>query len=168
MIEARGRGGQRIIYSKQKNVIVVFTGSGFEPGDIGEILAPALRSDQPLPENPEGYKLLKSKIEAAAKVPEPNPVPKLQDMAQKISGKTYQFEPNPLGLISFSLSLGNVAEAKLTLIEDDNYEENPIGLDDVYRFSNNSRFGLQEALKGAWISDHEFRLIYNEFADNHL
>jgi len=168
LIEARGRGGQRIIFSKQKNVVVVFTGSGFEPGDVGAILAAALCSDQSLPENPEAYKLLTSKIEAAAKAPEPKSVPRLPDIAQKISGKTYQFEPNALGLISFSLLFGNGAEAKLTLIEDDNYEENLIGLDDVYRFSNNSGFGLPEALKGLWISDHEFELIYNEFADNHL
>jgi len=168
LIEARGRGGQRIIFSRQKNVVVVFTGSGFEPGDIGTFLTPALRSDQSLPANPEGYQLLKSKIEAAAKSPEPKPVPRLPAVAQEISGKTYQFEPNVLGLISFSLSFGKDTEARLILTEDDNYEESPIGLDGVYRFSNHSRFNLPEALKGAWISDDEFELIYNEFANNHL
>jgi len=168
LIEARGRGGQRIIFSKEKNIVIVFTGSGFEPGQIGAILVPALRSDQPLPENPSGYKLLKSQIEAAAKAPRPKPVPKLPAIADEISGKTFVFEPNPLGIQSFVLSFGKGAEARLILTEDDQYEENSIGLDGVYRFSNNSRFGTPEALKGSWISDNEFFLIYNEFADNHL
>ena len=168
LIEARGRGGQRIIFSKEKKIVIVFTGSGFEPGQIGAILAPALRSDQPLPENPSGYKFLRSQIEAAAKASQPNPVPKLPAVADEISGKTFVFEPNPLGLISFALSFSKGAEAKLILTEEDHYEENLIGLDGVYRFSNNSRFGTPEALKGSWISDNEFFLIYNEFADNHL
>jgi len=168
LIEARGRGGQRIIFSKQKKVVFIFTGNGFEPGEIGTVLAPALRSDQPLPENPDGYKLLQSKIDAAAKAPEPKPVPKLPDMAKKISDKTFLFESNPLGLISFSFSFGNSDEANLILTEDDNYEENLIGLDNVYRFSNNGAFGTPEALRGSWISDREFEVIYNEFANNHL
>jgi len=168
LIEARGRGGQRIIFSKEKNIVIVFTGSGFEPGQIGAIIVPALRTDQPLPENPSGYKLLKSQIEAAAKAPESKPVPKLPAVADEISGKTFVFEPNPLGIKSFTLSFGKGAEAKLILIEEDQSEENPIGLDGVYRFSNNSRFGTPEALKGSWISDKEFLLIYNEFANNHL
>jgi len=168
LIEARGRGGQRIIFSKKTNIVVVFTGSGFEPGQIGAILAPAIRSNQPLPENPSGYELLKSQIEAAARAPRPKPVPKLPAVADEISGKTFVFEPNPLGLKSFALSFDKGAEAKLALTEEDHFEENLIGLDGVYRFSNNSRFGTPEALKGSWISDNEFFLIYNEFANNHL
>lgn len=168
LIEARGRGGQRIILSKEKNIVIVFTGSGFDPGQIGAILVPALRSDQPLPENPSGYKLLKSQIEAAAKAPRPKPVPKLPAVAHEISGKTFVFEPNPLGIQSFALSFDKGAVAKLILTEEDQYEENLIGLDGVYRFSNNSRFGTPEALKGSWISENEFLLIYNEFANNHL
>ncbi len=166
--EARGRGGQRIIFSNQKNVVVVFTGNGFEPGGIGKVLAPSLISDEPLPENPGRFKLLKNKIEAVVKTPVPKPVSDLPTIAQEIAGITCFFGQNPLGLISFSLSFENDAEAKLILTEDDHYEENLVGLDGVYRFSNNSALGTPEALKGSWISDHEFELIYNEFANNHL
>ncbi|HEX9970824.1 MAG TPA: serine hydrolase, partial [bacterium] len=57
LIEGRGRGGQRLVFSWQRDIILVFTGSGFDPGEIGAILLPALRSNKPLPENPEGIKL---------------------------------------------------------------------------------------------------------------
>lgn len=56
LVEARGRGGQRIIFSSQRNIKLVLTGSGFDPGDIGAILLPAIRSDKSLPENPSALK----------------------------------------------------------------------------------------------------------------
>src|SRR5436305_14193741 len=37
--EASGRGGQRISVVPDKNLIVVLTGGGFQPGDIGQLLA---------------------------------------------------------------------------------------------------------------------------------
>ncbi|MCU0644987.1 MAG: beta-lactamase family protein [bacterium] len=168
LIEGRGRGGQRLIFSRQSDIILVFTGSGFDPGEIGAILLPALRANKPLPENPEGFKLLQSKIEAAAKAPALTPVPKLPAIAKEISGKTYLFEPNSTGWISFSLVFKDGSEALLKLTEEDHSEENQIGLDGRYRISNNSRHGLPEALKGSWRSDYEFELLYNEFANNHF
>ena len=168
LYEARGRGGQRICVLPEKNFVVVFTGSGFEPGDIGGFIMASEQSGQSIPENPEGYKLLQKKIKEAAKAPTPKPVPEMPPAARKISGRTYLLEPNDLGLISFSLSFEKRDEASLRLIEDDHEETNPIGLDGLYRFSPNSRFGLPEALRGHWESDQEFYLEYHEFANNHL
>jgi len=168
LIEGRGRGGQRLIFSKQRNIVLVFTGSGFEPGDIGAILLPALHYSKSLPENPEGFKLLNIKLEAATKAPAPKPVLELPKIAHEISGKTYMFEPNSKNWISFSLVFKDNSEALFRLTEENSYEENRIGLDDVYRLSNNSFSGLPEALKGSWFSDREFELLYNEFANNHF
>jgi CubicO group peptidase (beta-lactamase class C family) len=168
LVEGRGRGGQRLIYSKKRNIVLVFTGSGFDPGEIGELLLPAIRSDQPLPENFSAYKLLQEKTDSAASIPDPTPINTLPPIAQKISYKTYEFEPNSKGWISFSLEFGNRNEAIFKLTEDNHYEENRIGLDNLYRISSNSAFGLPEALKGQWISDNEFEILYNEFANNHL
>ena len=168
LYEARGRGGQRICVLPEKNIVAVFTGSGFEPGDIGGFIVASGRSDKPIPENSEGYKLLQRKIKEAAKAPAAKPVPEMPPTAREISGRIYIAEPNDLGLITFSLSFEKRDEASLRLIEDDHEETNPIGLDGVFRFSNNSRFGLPEALRGYWESDQEFYLEYNEFANNHL
>jgi hypothetical protein len=168
LIEARGRGGQRIIVSAQRNIVLVFTGSGFEPGDIGAILLTAIRSDKPLPENPGAYKLLQEKIMLSAKTPDPKPAPNFPAIVPEISGKNYEFEPNSQGWISFSLIFNDRNEALFKLTENNHYEENRIGLDDCYRISNNGPFGLPEALKGSWLSNREFELLYNEFANNHF
>lgn len=166
--EGRGRGGQRISVWPQKNLVAVFTGSGFEPGDIGAFLIQSMLSTKPLPENPEGYRHLREKIESAAKVPVPKLVPALPPIAHEISGKQFIFEPNAFGLNSFYLIFKNKTEALLRLSESDGDTENPIGLDDIYRISNQSRFGLPEAMKGSWTTDHDFDIIDNEVANNHL
>ena len=95
-------------------------------------------------------------------------VPEMPPTAREISGKTYVAEPNDLGLISLSLLFENGKKASLRLYARDFEEENPIGLDGVYRLSNNSRFGLPEALRGHWESAREFYIECNEFANNHL
>jgi len=168
LVEGRGRGGQRLIFSRQRHIVLVFTGSGFNPGDIGAVLLPAIRSDKPLPENPGARELLRQKIAEAMAGPEPKPMPNLPSIASEISGKTFEFEPNPKGWISFSLSFDGSPEASFALVEKNNKEVNRIGLDGRYRVSNNRPYGLPEALKGSWISDREFALLYNEFANNHL
>lgn len=168
LYEARGRGGQRICIFPEKNFVIVFTGNGFEPGDVGEFILASVQSDESLPEKSEGYTLLQQKTKEAVEAPSPNPVSDLPPTASKISGMTYIFEPNDLGFISFSLSFEKKTEASLSLIEDDHTEINLIGLNGVYRFSNNSRFGLPEALRGYWESEKEFYIEYNEFANNHL
>jgi len=42
----------------------------------------------------------------------------------------------------------------------------PVGLDGVYRFSNNSRYGLPLAARGAWRSNDEFEFVLNEPAND--
>ena len=101
LYEARGRGGQRICIFPEKNSVIVFTGSGFEPGDVGEFIIASIQSDESLPENPDGYALLQKRIKEAGESPVPKPVPDLPPAAGKISGRTYIFESNDLGLISF-------------------------------------------------------------------
>ena len=66
--EALGRAGQRITVHPSLDAVVVFTGGGFEPGDVGAFLRAALRSDRPLPEDPAGYAMLQAKIAATARV----------------------------------------------------------------------------------------------------
>ncbi len=47
-----GRGGQHISVVTGVYLVVILTGRGFEPGDIGEILGCAQRSDQPRRKTP--------------------------------------------------------------------------------------------------------------------
>jgi CubicO group peptidase (beta-lactamase class C family) len=42
----------------------------------------------------------------------------------------------------------------------------PVGLDGIYRFSNNSRFDWPLAAKGSWTSEREFDMVLNEPAND--
>ena len=68
--EALGRGGQRITVTPAENRIVVFTGGGFEPGDVGKFIGESIKSNQPLPENPAGLARLAAAVSAAARSPD--------------------------------------------------------------------------------------------------
>jgi|GEM_PF-378802 len=169
LYEARGRGGQRIAIWPQEDLVAILTGSGFEPGEIGARLLPVIGPLEPLPEDADGYRALMELIVDTGQPPEPEPVPPLPPIAREISGVRFDFESNPLDLAAFSLTFDGSSEALLYLLETDGEEEeNPIGLDGVYRLSDNSRFGLPEALRGEWTGPSEFHLRYNEFANNHI
>lgn len=164
--EAVGRGGQRICIWPEKRFVIVFTGGGFEPGDVGRFIGSAYKSDTPLPENPEGIRLLREKVKVTAKAPNPKPISSLSEIAENISEKTYVFDANSRGLRSISLSFPEQDEVIVKIhFRDGRHETRPIGLDDVYRVSPEGRFGLPVALKGVWKSENEFVFYYNEVAN---
>jgi CubicO group peptidase (beta-lactamase class C family) len=165
LYEARGRGGQRIIIWPEKDIIVVTTGGGFEPGELAPFILEALQSDDALPENPEAYQQLQEKIEAAAKAPdqEPEPVQPLPEIAKEIEGKTYILDPNPVDIQSLSLTFDEErGEALLTLsFPEEQDREYLLGLDNVSRIFSGS-FGLAAAAKGSWESDNVFVIHLDE------
>jgi len=48
---------------------VVFTGGGFEPGDIGSFIGRAIKSDRPLPEDTAGAARLAAAVHDASRPP---------------------------------------------------------------------------------------------------
>src|SRR2546426_10240366 len=62
MFEAVGRGGQRINIWPAKNLVRVFTGGEFEPGDLAKFILKALKSDEPLRTNAEASQELRKQI----------------------------------------------------------------------------------------------------------
>lgn len=167
--EARGRGGQRIVVIPEENIVFVCTASQFEPRDILGMVMRAVRSQSSLPENPEAYKRLCAKVQAAAGPPDAQPVPALPPAADEISGRTYIFDQNPYGFESFSLSFKNKSEAVLRLKKAGRESTDLIGLDGVYRISDSGStrfFELPAARKGSWTKSRLFDFLVNEFADN--
>jgi CubicO group peptidase (beta-lactamase class C family) len=160
--EALGRGGQRISVVSAKNIVVVFTGGEFEPGDIGKFIGESIKSDRPLPENQAGQTRLVEAISAAARTPAVPATP----MSKVISGKKYVVEANPLGLKSFSLTFSGRTEAVAHLESaDGRVEQRPLGLDGIPRLSPGGRFGLPVALKGWWETSSTFVFDYDEVAN---
>jgi len=154
-----------------KNIIVVFTGGGFDPGEVGKFLIAAVKSDQPLPENRAAVARLDAAVKRAAIAAPANSVQPLPPLAARISGKTFEFDQNPLGLKELSLTFKPGAEASLQLSLADNRFTNklvsvrPIGLDGVPRLSSDGRFGLPVGLKGFWKDNETFVFDYDEIAN---
>jgi hypothetical protein len=164
--EALGRGGQRISVVPARNLVVVFTGGEFEPGDIGTFIGRAIKSTHPLPEDGAGETRLAAAIQRATRPPAAQVVPPLPPLSRTISGRRYRLEPNPLDLKSFTLTFPPTAEAQLEFeLSDQRDGPRPVGLDGVPRVSSNGRFGLPVAVSCAWEADSTFVLDYNEIGN---
>ncbi len=163
IFEGLGRGGQRISVVPGTQLVVVITGGGFEPGDIGDFISRSIRSSAPLPEDPAGTARLAAAIAEAQQPPAPRPVPAPPPLAAAISGRRYALDLNSIGVASFSLAFSGGAEATLALaFNDGRVERRPVGFDGVPRVSPDGRFGLPVAVSGAWESDSTFVLTYDE------
>ena len=171
LFEAVGRGGQRISVVPSKNIVVVMTGGGFEPGDIGKFLLAAVKSDQPLPANSAAVARLNEAVKRATSPPAAKPVAALPATAMKISGMTFQFDQNLLGLKEISLSFKPGAEATMKSSYTTRRFTNQlvsvraVGLDNVPRLSPHGRFNLPIGLKGFWKDSETFVLDYDEIAN---
>ena len=158
VFEAVGRGGQRIIVWPAKDLVLVFTGGGFEPGDLAKFILKALKSDEPLPPNPEALTRLRERVAAAARPPPPRGIAESHAIAARISGKTFKLSANTLGLSTLTLEFNNSAEAQAEFLLDGNRVRCPLGLDGVERFSTNALINLPVAGKGEWLGDGTFLL----------
>jgi len=166
VFEGLGRGGQRISVAPAKNLVVVMTGGGFEPGEIGNFVAKALKSDRPLAANPAGEQRLQKAISAAGRPPAPRAMRPEPAISTAVSGRMYGTDANPIGLLSFSIKFsgGNDAVVRLDFAGG-RVEQRPAGLDGVPRVSPDGRFGLPVALMGEWEDERTFVLDYDEIAN---
>jgi CubicO group peptidase (beta-lactamase class C family) len=164
---ARGYGGQRIFVQPEHELVVVFTsGLGWHkmvtwPDEfVASYILPAVKSTEPLPQNPTGVAQLTSLIKAVGQQPAPIPVLFLPETAQKVSGKTFILEDNLYGFQSFALDF-QAPEAQLTLFIEDKPLALAVGLDNVFRITPVEQAGVlygSLALKGAWRDEETFVL----------
>lgn len=175
---AIGHGGQYIKVSPDRNLVIVVTGGGGITGVVDEVLSsyifPAVKSDEPLPANPSSVASLEHLIQSLSTPPpaEPKDVPPLPEIAHIISGKTYQLEDNPFGLLSITLTFNEPDEALLSITSSgvltmgDTEYEWLIGMDNVERFSPGT-FDIPVAGKGSWETDCYFSAQIDETGSYH-
>jgi hypothetical protein len=160
---ATGRNGQRILVVPPLDTVIVTTGGGFSWSQIERYIVEAIVDpERPLPANPSGVERLEGVVAGLVGPPDPEPVPPLPEIAGEISGKTYVFPDNPIGLRSIRLDSGTgLAESHLTL--DLANEASPrvgeVGLDGIYRLSQSGR---PTAARGWWKEDQIFLIDYSE------
>jgi hypothetical protein len=159
MFEAVGRGGQRINVWPAKDLVVVFTGGEFEPGDLAPFILKALKSEPP--PNPEVSARLQKRIADAAKPPAPRPVTGLPPFATRISGRKFNLSTNTSGIRALTLDFKNATEANAEILSNQEPMNFPLGLDGVERFSTNPLVNLPQAAKGQWLRDDTFLLELN-------
>ncbi len=166
IFEGLGRGGQRISVVPAFNLVVVFTGGTFEPGDIGTFIGRAIESSEALPEDSAGAARLAAAMAEATRPPAPQPVPRPPATAAQVSGRRFSLQANSLGLASFSLAFPGGPEAVLRLrLANGRDEQRPVGLDGVPRVSPGGRFALPLAVSGEWENDTTFALLYDEIGN---
>jgi len=176
---ATGAGGQEIWVLPDQDMVVVMTGAsgGGGSGAWGDQLMrshiiPLAESPAPLPPNPDGVAALESKIQAASapiKI-QPEPVPPMPEIAQRVAGIVYVLDDNPSGFLSITLSFPANDEAllKVTTLGSSTFNADPqfewlMGLDNVDRIAP-GRFDLLTSAKGAWESDKVFVAQIEEIA----
>jgi len=175
---AIGYGGQYIIVYPTENLVVVFTSASTPTATsqqevfLQNSILPAIKADEPLPENPEGMAALGAGVERLAQ-PVAEAVPTLPETAARISGQEYHFAANEFGWESLALTFTEETNIAQLVVN----EESPliIGLDNVDRvnhvayaeaifaigFDNilrvNPITGAEPMLvKGSWQKDNRF------------
>jgi len=164
---AIGRGGQRIQVWPDIDAILVMTGGGVDIDDIEPMITPAFVSpDKPLPANPSGRAKLEEALAAVAAPPAPKPVAPLPPLARQVSGRTYVFDPNPLGIEACSLEFDGPAEAVFRITHNGGTVEPwPVGLDGVYRMSVGP-YGQPQGMRGGWADGRTFVMEYDNISNN--
>lgn len=156
---ALGRAGQHIFVYPAENLVVVFTAGLPSTNDadliplqelLDQYILPAVKSDRPLPANPNGEARLTAGIQALARPQRTTPQP-LPAIAAKISGKTYTFEDNPFGWMTLVFSFEDGAdEVKITL---NGVLSFTAGLDNVYRTFGGQDNTFPQEFRGYWDQD---------------
>ncbi len=90
--------------------------------------------DKPLPDNPEGVAELNTLLAKFAQGTGSEPGASLPELAREVSGKSYDCEPNSVGVARLRIVFDETAEAKLHISYEDGADIIwPIGLDGRYR-----------------------------------
>jgi CubicO group peptidase (beta-lactamase class C family) len=169
VFEAEGRGGQRAAVVPDKDLVVVFTGGGVNTDELAPFLFRAIQSDTKLRANTTGAARLREALARAGQPPPSRVADPLPELAARISGRTYAFEPNRLNLQRLSLAFRGRSEGRAILRIDNRDWDVLVGLDDRYRFTVMGPERSRVATGGRWLSPQEFLLDLNTVAGiNHF
>ena len=157
---AVGRGGQYIKVVPAFNAVVVATGAGWNYDVIDPyLLASVADLKNPLPPNPEGMAKLEAALKTIQEEPAAQAVPSLPDLARKISGKTFLFDPNPAHLKTMVLNFNDSAEASFVATFDNGQPSlsEVIGMDGILHMFKGEH-GLPAGDRGHWADASTFIL----------
>jgi CubicO group peptidase (beta-lactamase class C family) len=157
-IQAMGRGGQRMFIFKEKNIVIVTTGGGFDAGDMDDLVMKSIAAyNKNETHAAELRGLLKTIQSPGAKVTTEN------GFSPAMLNKTFQFEKNEFEFRAIRFEKRK-KEYYITLVFDDgSKDEHPMGMGNQYKISNEHEFGLPVAVKYSWL-DNKLIVDYNELS----
>ena len=158
--EGIGRGGQRLSIWPAKNLIVVFTGGGFEPGDVGSYLVAALKADTALPPDTGGLQRLRAEVALAAQAPAAIPPVVPPIAARRASGHAFNFSENAFQLRTLTFFFDD-GQARVKMEFADRTLHLPIGLDGRYRVATDSIDGIPPGARAVFRGDDEMIIDFN-------
>ncbi|WP_245286928.1 serine hydrolase [Bradyrhizobium sp. Tv2a-2] len=152
---------QLIMMFPDADIVAVVTARNFCGfSKVAVMISGAVESETALPANPEGAAQLAKAIADVA-TEQPSKVGATPPLAAEISGKTYRFPDNSLGVRSLTLSLLDIEPHYRIYARDPTGStigiDGPIGLDGLYRKSTRSSLGVR-AVKGWWADDQTFAI----------
>jgi hypothetical protein len=156
---------QLIVVLPEIDTVVVATGRKFYPfTPLIDLVVDAARSSTPLAADAVGSTRLAERI-AEASVEQRSAVAAASKMAPAISGKTYRFAGNALGLRSLKVDLTSSNpryDATFAMGGPSGVQrrfEGPIGLDGLFRVRDPQPFEPLLAAKGTWTSDDTLQIV---------
>ena len=131
---AAGRGGQSVRVFPATNTIIVTTAHGIDYSQVDAVVSPALvDSDKPLPANPAGAAQLDAVVarlqqETGAAAARLSPA-----TASRVSGKTFVFAPNDVGIEQVKVDFSDPDVAVMDLVLGGQSMTWPMGMDGRFR-----------------------------------
>jgi hypothetical protein len=173
LYEGRGRADQRLVVYPEEELVVIMTGTGFDPGELGGFIIRSLVSKAALPQKESSaQKLNKARLAIQQAAEKTNEV-LIPPIAQSVDGQVFTFENNSFGLKAFSLSAADPAQAFLKFdldisrSEEYGWREVPLGMQGQYRISGATRFRTPLAAHASWLGANHIYIDYNDFSSNH-
>jgi len=155
-IQALGRGGQRLFILREKNIVIVVTGGGFDAGNIDNLVLESIKSyDKNEDHSSELKDAVKSIQTSDTKSVGEN------NFSSGILNKIFQLERNDLELNTIRFEHRSKDYFVILDFADGFKEEHPIGIGNQYKISNEHVFGLPIALKSFW-DKGKLIVYYNE------
>ena len=157
-IQALGRGGQRLFILREKKMVIVATGGGFDAGDIDDY---SLESIKTFKKNKNYNDQLQDLVKAVGSQDITSPAIIKDTFSLNELNKSFQFNKNDVKLKAIRFEQRNEDDYIILEFTDDAKEEHPIGMNNQYKISNEPTFGLPMAVKGRWMNDTTLEIDYN-------
>ncbi|OQP52484.1 hypothetical protein A4R26_28715 [Niastella populi] len=161
-IQAMGRGGQRLFVLKDKNVVIVTTGGGFDAGEMDNLVMNAIAAYKP---EENHYTELLQQVKQI-RLPDTGSSPE-NNFSTGMLNKTFRLEKNGLEITAFRFEKGSKDHYLILDMEDGGKQKLAMGMGNRYVISREHLFGLPVALRSCWVKE-KLHVEYNSLTGINL